>query len=395
MNLGRVQAIADAILYEGYALYPYRTSSLKNQRRVSFGTLCPRSYSEAEGGLEPWELACACLIDAGAGATIEARVRFLQPAEASAAPPGAWDEAIPREVDTEALFVGDLAARPHVQRFAFGAGEAAIVGEIELAAAHLEGSIHRVIVRARNLTPHPARDGAEAARRRSLLSAHAVLGARAGAFVSLLDPPAPLLAMAEGCKNERVWPVLVGDPGSHDRVLCSPIILYDYPAVADESPGDLFDGTEMDEMLTLRILTMTEAERREAGALDARVRALLDRTDALGPEQIARLHGAVRSLRRVDTASPPPRTVLARGVAIGPGSWIALRPSGRADIFDLALAGMTATVATIEQDFEGRLFVTVTLDDDPGADFGAQGLPGHRFFFRPDECEPLGPRGVS
>lgn len=390
MNLGRVQAIADAILYEGYALYPYRTSSLKNRRRIGFGTLCPRSYSEAEGGLEPWQLECACLLEAPPGATIEAQVRFLQHVAPSVEAAPSWDEAAPREVDTEALAVSGLATRAHVERFVFGAGEAAITGEVEIEVEPLGGAIHRVTVRARNLTPHVVSEGAEGARRRSLLSAHAVLGARGGAFVSLLDPPEPLLALAESCRNTRVFPVLVGDPGSRDRVLCSPIILYDYPAVAPESPGDLFDGTEMDEMLTLRILTMTEDERREAGALDARVQALLARTNGLGPEELARLHGAVRSLRRVDAAERPPRTVLASGTAIGPGARVTLRPTGRADVFDLALTGMTATVASIEQDFEGRLFVTVTLDDDPGADLGAQGLPGHRFFFRPDEVEPIG-----
>jgi hypothetical protein len=389
MILGRIQAIADAILYEGYALYPYRTSSLKNQRRLTFGTLCRRAYSEAEGGLEPWQLECACLIEADGDASIEAKVRFLQPVVEASASPGAWDEAIPREVDVEPMFVGNLARCAHVQRFAFGEGEAAVLGEIELTVEPLAGSVHRVTVRAGNLTPQPAGAGAEGARRRSLLSAHAVLGARAGAFVSMFDPPAALAALAETCRNTRVWPVLVGDPGSRDRVLCSPIILYDHPAIAPESAGDLFDGTEMDEMLTLRILTMTEDERSEAGALDARVKALLDRTDGLGPEQLARLHGAVRSLRHVDAASRAPRTVMAGGVAIGPGDHVTLRPSGRADVFDLALTGMAATVVSIEQDFEGRVFVTVTLDDDPGADLGAQGLPGHRFFFRPDEVEPL------
>jgi hypothetical protein len=401
MILGRAQAIADAILYEGYALYPYRTSSLKNQRRLSFGTLCPRAYSEAEGGFEPWELECACLIEADAGASIEATVRFLQPTAEASAPAGTRDEAVPRDVDTGPLFVGDLVSRAHAQRFAFEASEgdegdeARVEGEIEVAVDHLDGAVHRVTVRAKNLTPQPPGAGAEGARRRSLLSAHAVLGASGGRFVSMIDPPDALSALAETCHNSRVWPVLVGDPGSRDRVLCSPIILYDYPAIAPESPGDLFDGTEMDEMLTLRILTMTEEERGEAGALDARVKALLDRTDGLGPEQLARLHGAVRSLRRVDAAARAPRTVSAGGVAVGPGARVVLRPSGRADVFDLALAGMVASIATIEQDFEGRVFVTVTLDDDPGADLGAQGLPGHRFFFRPDEIEiaPLDERG--
>jgi hypothetical protein len=387
MILGRIQAIADAILYEGYALYPYRTSSLKNQRRLSFGTLAPRAYSEAEGGFEPWQLECACLIEAGPGASIEATVRFLQATAEASVPAGTWDEAVAREVDTGPLFVGDLVAGAHAQRFAFAIGEARIEGEIELEVAPLDGAVHRVTVRAKNLTPHPAGAGAEGARRRSLLAAHAVLAASGGSFVSMIDPPEPLAALAETCRNTRVWPILVGDPGSRDRVLCSPIILYDYPAVAPESPGDLFDGTEMDEMLTLRILTMTEDERSEAGALDARVKALLLRTDGLGPEQLARLHGAVRSLRRVDAAGRAPRTGSGGGAPIGAGARVVLRPSGRADVFDLALAGMTATVATIEQDFEGRVFVTVTLDDDPGADLGAQGLPGHRFFFRPDEIE--------
>jgi hypothetical protein len=74
---------------------------------------------------------------------------------------------------------------------------------------------------------------------------------------------------------------------------------------------------------------------------------------------------------------------------VRPGDQVRLRPRGGADILDLALAGKTATVESIEQDLEGRLYLAVTVDDDPGKDLGALRQPGHRFFFQPDEVEPL------
>jgi hypothetical protein len=71
------------------------------------------------------------------------------------------------------------------------------------------------------------------------------------------------------------------------------------------------------------------------------------------------------------------------------GDRVRLCPQGRADILDLALAGKTATVDSIEQDYDGGVYLAVTVDDDPGKDLGALRQPGHRFFFRPEEVEPL------
>ncbi len=71
------------------------------------------------------------------------------------------------------------------------------------------------------------------------------------------------------------------------------------------------------------------------------------------------------------------------------GDRVRLRPRLRADILDLALAGKDATIEAIEQDFEGKLYLAVTVDDDPGQDLGTLRQPGHRFFFQPDEVEPL------
>jgi hydrogenase maturation protease len=82
-------------------------------------------------------------------------------------------------------------------------------------------------------------------------------------------------------------------------MLSSPIILYDYPRVAPESPGDFFDGTEIDEMLTLRIMTLTDEEKVAMAAVDDRASALLARTEALARERLFALHGTVRDVRPV------------------------------------------------------------------------------------------------
>jgi hydrogenase maturation protease len=134
---------------------------------------------------------------------------------------------------------------------------------------------------------------------RSLVSTHTILEVDRGEFVSLLDPPEAERALAAGCQNIGAWPVLVGEIGQKDTILSSPIILYDYPQVAPESPGDLFDSTEIDEILILRILTLTDAEKQAAAAVDERVRALLYRNESLAMDQLRGLHGAVRGLQMV------------------------------------------------------------------------------------------------
>ena len=81
--------------------------------------------------------------------------------------------------------------------------------------------------------------------------------------------------------------------------------------------------------------------------------------------------------------------VVIRGVTVRPGDRVRLRPQRRADIMDMVLDGKLATVAAIEQDFEGHIHLAVTVDDDPGRDLGIAKLVGHRFFFLVDEVEPM------
>jgi hydrogenase maturation protease len=87
-------------------------------------------------------------------------------------------------------------------------------------------------------------------------------------------------------------------------MLSSPIILYDYPQVAPESPGDLFDGGEIDEILSLRIMTMTDEEKQEMRDSDERTRKILERTENLPEEQLMKLHGALRGLRNARGETP-------------------------------------------------------------------------------------------
>ena len=169
--------------------------------------------------------------------------------------------------------------------------------------------------------------------------------------------------------------MLAGREGERNLMLSSPIILYDYPQIAPESAGDFYDGTEIDEMLTLRVLTLSEAEKQEVRAGGDRARSILKRTEELPAEAIAKMHGAIRGLRN------------ASKLAFREGDRVKLHPRKKADIFDIALDGKIAIVESVEHDFENNVHLAVTVEDDPGREFGIARQIGHRFFFSPDEVE--------
>jgi hydrogenase maturation protease len=175
----------------------------------------------------------------------------------------------------------------------------AIAGMIEFAAQHLKPDLFKLTARISNTTrvEETCPLSREAALAQSLVSAHTILEVRGGEFVSLVDPPPSCRDFAQACQNVGTWPVLVGEDGQRDTLLSSPIILYDYPQIAPESPGDLFDGAEIDEILSLRIMTMTDEEKREMRDSDDRTRKILERTENLPEEQLMKLHGVLRGLR--------------------------------------------------------------------------------------------------
>jgi hydrogenase maturation protease len=178
------------------------------------------------------------------------------------------------------------------------------MGEVTLSSQRVRRDIWKVSVSVRNLTPCPAGCTADALQMRSFLSTHAILHVGGGEWLSLLDPPADARDLVPSCLNVGVWPVMVGEAHERDAMLASPIILYDYPKIAPESAGEFFDSTEIDEMLSLRILTMTDGEKQEMRDGDERARRMLERTEQLSSGDLLKLHGVLRELRPLDEEAP-------------------------------------------------------------------------------------------
>ncbi|MDQ0711311.1 hypothetical protein QFZ55_000763 [Streptomyces luteogriseus] len=342
-------AVADAVLYEGYLLYPYRRSSTKNRVRWQFGVLFPRDWVEADGPVTPgvsgsadsWYQQTECLLRVRRpdSARVRVRVRYLQmqrkqveeagrPVESLHGDDGTvhltFDEALPRECEIEApldellqggrtVTVG-AAAGEDVEPLPDDAGQVVrsreeIRAETTVTAERLSDGLCRIRVRTTNTAPAPPpRTPRDEALRRALIATHTLLGGDGVEFVSLIDPPADLAAPVRACRNEFTFPVLGGESGDTGPVLLSaPIILPDHPQVAPESPGDLHDAAEIDEILTLRTMLLTDEEKREARATDPRAAAILDRVDTMPQEVFERLHGAVRSLTPATPTTPADR----------------------------------------------------------------------------------------
>lgn len=417
MNLEPIADIAKAVLYEGYILYPYRPSSVKNRQRWSFGGVFPRLYAAHEPS-EPCIMQTQCLLQGNLRTSIDVRVGFLhlvaRDIEVAGEPVAsldvdgqrhiAWEEALERAVAIPSLTVGAVLDATRSIAFSFPASvqrepvftvSGQIAGELVRTAQALSGSItiaaHQVAeqtwrlnVRIENDSPITEAEltPRDLAQRRAFVSTHTILGLEDGVFVSLMDPPADLRDAASGCESIGAWPVLAGPETQRRMMLSSPIILYDYPQIAPESPGNLFDSTEIDEILSLRILTLTDEEKREMAGASEQARTLLERTESLAPADWARLHGALRR------PQPQPN-------GLKPGDRVRLRPKRRADIMDVVLKDKVAIIEAIERDFEDRIHVAVTVLDDPGREFGLDRMPGHRFFFAQDEVELLPPETAS
>jgi hypothetical protein len=432
-----VEKIAAAVLYEGYVLWPYRRSAQKNQKRWTFGGVYPRAYSEAEGGNDPWLMQTQCLVT-GDAPKVEVKVRFLHVVERQVGRKNAqgaldfvdqlrvggerylaWEEAAEREVVVSALGLADLETPAHTaisipagveeEPLAEPSGEAAgalvrswrsLEGTVEVEAEPVREGLFRLTVKVMNTAPWDGQDREETLEQ-TLVSTHTILKVEGGEFVSLMDPPEELKRLAEECENVKTWPVLAGEEGDRHTILSSPIILYDYPQIAPESPGDLFDGGEIDQLLTLSILSLTEEEKEEARATDPRAREILDRSESLTEEDLMGLHGAVRGFQtlrggeQIDPFEveglerPAPTSITVDGVEVRSGSRVRLWPRAGRDIFDIALSGKVAIVEKIEQNFEDRILLSVSVEDDPGREMVDMPVLGHRFFFSPEEVEPL------
>jgi hypothetical protein len=453
-DLGRVRDVADAVLYEGYLLYPYRASSAKNQVRWQFGVLGPPGAAAAGVGEEP-DLAVQCLVHPGNAATIHLYLRFLHLQERRVerldgtgrytdvpeftAGGRTWlrfDEAVERELALGPYDLSAWSAWEHPVTVAGGEEveplhddvgrrpggrlvrrRRPLAGVVRVSArpagpiAPDGRPLVRLTVSVRNTAPHSTADR-DAATAQSFLGAHLILVAGGARFVSVIDPPEWAKPAAGACTQRRCWPVLAG--GGTDTVLAAPIILYDHPEVAPESAGALFDSTEIDEILTLRVMTLTDEEKAAARATDPHAAAIIDRCDRLTPAELQRLHGILRDPRAgtgafapytVDSdtevpwwdpgadadVDPGTDSILVQGVEVRRGSLVRLHPSRRADAQDLFYAGQPARVTAVLSDVDGATHVAVVLADDPGADLHE--WYGRYLYFAPEELEPM--RGAA
>jgi len=464
-HIEHARKVADAVLYEGYLLYPYRRSAQKNRTRFQFGVLMPPPYRAVDEH-EPSASQTECLIECLADAEIDIGLRFLHlqrrtvqridPGSGTAsdvdalvvdgAEYGSFDEAVEREqhlhgrvvdlldADTELRFDVGESQQAEELTGQDGAPAGRLVRRCEALAGAIVARAERTAgpygalklhVRAENRTdPQAPLHSRDDGLKYSLIAAHLLIGVTRGTFLSMTDPPEWAAGEVTRCENIGTWPVLAGPADCCDLMLSSPVILYDHPEVAPESAGDLFDATEIDEILTLRTLALTDAERQEARATDQRAADLIDRLDGLPPEMLERMHGAIRYLSpgpgkaagAPPTFAPPefpsdfpaagtpsqpwwdpgadtsvsPETdhVLVAGVRVARGSRVRMRPGARrADAQDIFLAGREALVEAVLHDVDGQVHVAVSPVSDPLADL--QRNHGRFLYFAPDEIEPV------
>ena len=406
MNRELVNKIVNAVLYEGYILYPYRASSQKNQReRFTFGRIYPQPFSDAQNGREPSLMQTECLVrNESHDAVIEITVRFLQPLARETAEQ-VWLEAAEREVKLLPVPLNKAIAQSHA--FEFPAAQnidgtivrrsEAIAGQIELETHAVDSATMKICVRIFNKTqlPEDTIENHDAVLMRTFASTHTILHAPGGKFVSLLDPDPDCIELSGACRNIGTWPVLVGDKEKHehDSMLSSPIILYDYPQIAQESAGNLFDSTEIDELLTLRVQTLTDTEKIEMQRVDEQARKILERAENLQPEQFLKMHGTLREVRKTNEEffNPSQRreSAVVDGVTLKAGDRVRIRPKRRADVMDIALEGKIAIIEAVEEDVDNNVQFAVVFEDDPGRDVGMMRYIAHRFFYSADEVEPI------
>jgi hypothetical protein len=431
-GLDAVAGVADAVLFEGYLLYPYRASAQKNALRWQFGVLVP----SGAGGGEPSCSRTECLVEPRPGARLALRLRFLhrqrrtvldaagepcEQLEVDGAPHFGWDEGVPRQIDADvpvdALREGPVTVAVEVPggrvraaiRDSAGAYQGCYVRDTETLTGRVVVALEPVPgpYGAMRLRLDVVNDGqvAEHGRDRMLdrafIAAHTVLALEGGSFVSSTDPPEWAAPAVGACVNEHSWPVLAGPEGCTSLLLATPIILADHPQLAPESPTDLFDGTENDEILTLRTAALTDAEKREARATDPRAADLLDAIEAMGPAMVERLHGVIRPDGRAPdevptltvpdepwwdpaadaSVDPASDAVLVGDVEVRAGSAVVLWPRSGGDAQDLFLRGRRGTGQAVLPDV-GLVHVAVSLDDDPA---DVQTAHGRFRYFAPDE----------
>jgi hypothetical protein len=355
-----VERLLSTLLYEGYALYPYTPGATKNATPTPFGIVYPPAY-------------------AARGPHTFARARMqlvLEPGETVTGTLAFLEESGERRVELEA---------DATVEFAFNE----VRGRVRLATTPLEEGLVRVAMCVHNTTEVPEELDRERALRSSLRSTHLIVRAPGGRFASPVAPGPTAAAAVAACEHVNIFPVLATP--NDDTVLGATIVLPDHPQIAPESHGDLFDATEIEEALLLHVLALSDAERDAIAEQDPKVREMLARAEAEGPEALKRLHGRITVTDLAPAHRPGPADVAGEpaievgGVTFRRGGKVRLRPGSGAAPQDGVWAGRTATIERIYRDYEDGVHLAVTVDDDPGQELMRD--IGRYLYFKPAEVE--------
>jgi hypothetical protein len=358
----RLDELVSSLLYEGYSLYPYTPEATKNATPTPFGIVYPPVYAAECAGAHD-HVRMECVAQAADDATLTATLRYL-------APDGPGNRAQEQRVRLGPIALGQRATEQ-------GSGWRLT---LRSQPSDADGN---AVVRAcvHNTTDVPAGLSRAAALAESLISTHLVIELSHGSFVS------PLQA---GRTSVNIFPVLATPD---DRaVLGAGIVLPDHPRISEHSQGNLFDNTEIEEALVLHVHTLSDDERVSAAAADRVVGEMLERALALGPQEIIGLHSGLTEVQpealRTRGASEVrgEQHAVLDGVRYERGDTVVLRPGTERDPFDRMLDGRRATIERIYVDYDDRVHIGVTVDDDPGQELMRE--TGRYLFFFAGEVEP-------
>ena len=396
-----VEELVSSLLYEGYALYPYTPGAAKNATPTPFGstvasimlsTLQPAAFSM---------LRLECVLRAGPEAKLTGSVRLLQAQ-------GERHKGAERRLDPGSATLAELARERAGTDFEFeaadGEGMPPLRGRVRMRAELLGPELARLKMCVHNDSEVGPFEGDEPTRaealRRSLLSVHPMLEAEGGGFVSPLERDGVEGAAVEDCDSVNTFPVLVGEGDA--AVLGATIMLPEHPELAPESLGNLFDNTEIEEALLLHVQALSDDEREDISHQDPAVREMIERADKVTNDEMLGLHGRLtyrepggeEAERTNGTQLKPPAGLdvtpgeheLEMGAArVRLGDTVVLRPGTEGDVYDKILDGRTATVERIYKGYDDRVYLGVTVDDDPGQDLLRE--TGRYLFFFADEVE--------
>lgn len=279
--MSNIEKICNALLYEGYALFPYRKNALKNQKRFNFGVLSPKVWAEKQMNEQHFQQT-EILVLAENESKLSFKTRFLELSDDSE-----WQTAVEKKIEDEFSL-----SEPKTLEYK----EDSLCGKIEISTKKLTEDLFKIRFIFENLTKS---ENCESLSREEVLqfsfvSTHTIFEIENGKFVSLLETPNEFVNQAKSLRNINILPVLIGDKFKQNIILASPIILYDFPEIAENSLENFFDGLEIDELMILNLLALPDEEKRQIAETDELTKKILDKIESATPEDLLKLHAHLR-----------------------------------------------------------------------------------------------------